>query len=60
MRDSEKRAQARYKRENVKRLQVPLYPKDADIWAHIEGVRKERGGYADYVRGLIRADMERG
>ena len=59
MRESEKRAQARYKSEKVTKLQVPLYPKDADIREHVEQVKAERGGYADYIRGLIRDDIGR-
>lgn len=53
--DAQKRASAKYVRENVTSKQVRFYPKDAGILAHAEA----QGAFATYVKRLIREDMER-
>lgn len=50
--DAQKRATAKYRRENVRQLVVRFYPKDAELYDFI----RERGGSA-YLKGL--ADRER-
>lgn len=50
--DAQKRATAKYRRENVRQLVVRFYPKDAELYDFIRG----RGGSA-YLKGL--ADRER-
>lgn len=54
--EAQREAKLRYKGRHVKQLNVPLFPRDEDIVRHLEGVPKK----AEYVRALIRADMERG
>lgn len=57
--EAQKRAKRKYQ-SKLKILTVTLYGTDADIASHIDNVVEERGGYAEYIRELIRADMERG
>lgn len=54
--EAQKRASAKYVRENVTQKVVRFYPGDADILAYAE--RQE--AFATYVKRLIREDMERG
>ena len=50
------RAAQKYKREKVKRITVDFSPAEADLWDHISNQPKKQ----TYIKGLIRADMERG
>lgn len=52
--ESNKRANAKYQSNHIKRLPVNLNDRtDADIIAHLETIDNVQG----YVKGLIRADM---
>ena len=51
--DAQKRADAKYKRERTRLLAVRFYPKDAELWAHIEAQPSK----AEYIKGLVRRDM---
>lgn len=50
------RAAQKYKREKVKRITVDFSPAESDLWEHLQGQPNKQG----YIKGLIRADMERG
>ena len=50
------RAAQKYKQEKIKRITVELSPKEANLWEHIQQQPNKQG----YIKGLIRADMERG
>ena len=54
--EAQRRANARYNKNNVVRKVVPLYPTDADLKEWLEA-RDEP--FATYVKRLIRGDMER-
>ena len=53
--EAQKRASAKYVRENVKRKTVSFYPSERDIleWADAQG------NVNGYIKRLIREDMER-
>lgn len=53
--DAQKRANAKYAREHVKQTAVKFYPSEEDIWNHLQAQENRMG----YIKGLIRADMER-
>ena len=50
------RAAQKYKREKVKRITVDFSPAEADLWDRVSKQPNKQG----YIKGLIRADMERG
>lgn len=50
------RAAQKYKKANIKRITVDFSPAEAELWEHIQGQPNKQG----YIKGLIRADMERG
>lgn len=50
------RAAQKYRREKVKRMTFEFYPSEADLIEHIGKQPNKQG----YIKGLIRADMERG
>lgn len=50
------RAAAKYKKANVKRFGLEFAPADWDLLEHIRTQPNMQG----YVKGLIRADVERG
>lgn len=52
--DAQKKASAKYRKNNVKQVPVAFYPADADIYAWLAGQPNKAG----YIKGLIRADME--
>lgn len=52
--EAQKRANEKYRRENVKQMAVRFYPGDADIYEYA----RAQGNFAGYVKDLIRADME--
>ena len=53
---SRNRADDAYRKANVTRIEVKLYPADADIAEHLEGLEEPR---ATYIKRLIREDMAR-
>lgn len=52
--EAQKRASAKYVKNNVKQLIVRFYPGDEDLYAWA----KSQPLISEYLRGLIRADME--
>ena len=54
--EAQRRANAKYNKNNVVRKVVPLYPTDADLKEWLEA-RDEP--FATYVKRLIREDMDR-
>lgn len=53
--EAQRRASAKYIRDNVTRKMVAFYPADAELLAFAD----TRGAFATYVKRLIREDMER-
>jgi hypothetical protein len=49
------RAAQKYKREKVKRITVDFSPAEAELWDQVSKQPNKQG----YIKGLIRADMER-
>ena len=54
MTEAEKKAKKKY-RGKGKRLYIDLYPSEADLIEQVEKQPNKQG----YIKGLIRADMER-
>ena len=52
--EAQKRAVQKYERENVKKILVRFYPKDADLLEHV----KKQPSQNAYILDLIRRDME--
>lgn len=50
------RAAQKYKREKIKRITIEFSPVEADLWERLQNQPNKQG----YIKGLIRADMERG
>lgn len=48
------RANRRYEQQSVKRISVPFYPKDKELYEYACGF----DGKAAYIRELIRKDMQ--
>lgn len=55
MTEAQKKANKKY-RDKGKRLTLDFYPSEADLIAQVESQPNKQG----YIKGLIRADMERG
>ena len=53
--EAQKRARAKYEGSSVKAVLVRFYPADADLYDWL----CEQPAKATYIKGLIRADMER-
>lgn len=53
--EAQKRANEKYRKENVKQATVRFYPAEEDIWEHLQA----QGNKAGYIKELIRRDMER-
>lgn len=53
--EAQKRAQAKYMRNNVVSLRIDIYPKDKDIADYLATLPNKQG----YVKELIRADMDK-
>ena len=53
--EAQKRANAKYRKHNVKNVTVAFYPNDKDIFEWLDS----QGGRASYIKRLIREDMER-
>ena len=54
--EAQKKANAKYRRENVKQMTLQFFPADMDVYEHIQA----QDGKAAYIKRLIREDMERG
>ena len=54
--EAQRRANAKYNKNNVVRKVVPLYPTDADLKEWLEALDEP---FATYVKRLIREDMAR-
>ena len=52
--EAQKRASAKYVKENVRKFELRFYPKEADILAHFEKQENKSG----YLKRLIREDMQ--
>ena len=54
----------KYLRERVKSINLKLFPSDQDIIDHLEKIKltehtKKKAGQCEYIRRLIREDMQR-
>lgn len=56
--ESQKRARDKWNAANVTKVQFSLYPKDAELVEYLNA-RASVEGKADFLRRLIREDMER-
>ena len=54
--EAQKRATAKYTRENVKAFNLRFFPADMDLYEHL----KKQPKMAAYLKELIRRDMEGG
>uniref|UniRef100_A0A7C9P5U8 Uncharacterized protein n=1 Tax=Muribaculaceae bacterium Z82 TaxID=2304548 RepID=A0A7C9P5U8_9BACT len=52
--DAQKRASAKYDRQNMTQRVVRFSPREADMLAHLDAQPNKAG----YLKALIRADME--
>lgn len=52
--EAQKRAAAKYKRDNVKTKLLRFFPKDMDLYEWVEQQESQNA----YILGLIRNDME--
>lgn len=53
--EAQKRANAKYRKNNVKQVITRFYPADADLYEFV----KSQPDMSGYIKSLIRADMER-
>ena len=53
--EAQARATAKYRAAKVKRFLLTFYPKDADLYEHLQRQPQK----AEYLRNLIRQDMEK-
>lgn len=53
--EAQKRASAKYVKEKVKQTTLAFYPAEYDLWEHLQTQPNKAG----YIKGLIRADMEK-
>lgn len=51
--EAQRRANERYRKENVKQATVRFYPAEQDIWDYLQS----QGNKAGYIKELIRKDM---
>lgn len=54
--EAQKKAQARYNKQNVKRLVTSFYPADSELYEHVMKHENKAG----YIKELIRKDLENG
>lgn len=54
--EAQKRAQAKYNKNNVRQTAIRFYPSERDMWEWLE----KQPNKAGYIKQLIRADMEGG
>ena len=52
--DAQKRANEKYRKENVKQIAVRFYPGEHDIYEYL----KSKNNVSGYVKQLIRNNME--
>ena len=52
--DAQKRATAKYEKNNVKRVSLKFFPADRDIYDYL----KSQDNMGGYLKSLIRKDME--
>lgn len=52
--DAQKRASAKYDKENMKRVTVVFSPNERDLCEYLSG----KGSMSGYIKELIRKDME--
>ena len=53
--DAQKKAALKYKTANVHQFALPFFPKDEDLWRHLQAQPRK----AEYLRELIRDDLEK-
>ena len=53
--EAQRKAIKKYK-QKVKRITIELHPTETEMWEHIQSQPNKQG----YIKGLIRADMEKG
>lgn len=52
--EAQKRANANYRKRNVKQVTVPFYPSEADLLEFLD----QQGGRASYLKRILREKME--
>ena len=52
--EAQKRANEKYRKENVKQAVVRFYPSEVDLWEHLQKQENKAG----YIKELIRKDMK--
>ena len=52
--EAQKRADAKYKKEKTHQFAVRFFPKDEEIWRHLQ----KQPIKAEYIKRLIEKDME--
>lgn len=53
--EAQKRADAKYKKEKTKQALIRFFPKDRQLWDHLQAQPKK----AEYIKRLIAEDMKR-
>lgn len=53
--DAQKRAKNKYLKEKCRQLKITIYPTEGDIREKVDSVPS----YSEYIKTLIRADIER-
>ena len=51
--EAQKRADAKYKKEKTHQLAIRFFPKDEELWNHLQKQPRK----AEYIKRLIRDDM---
>ena len=51
--EAQKRANEKYRKENVKQISVRFYPGEQDLFEHV----KAQENIAGYIKQLVRQDM---
>lgn len=54
--EAQKRARQKYAKTKIKKFTLDCYPTDADIKEKLKE-EKQNGGYATYIKRLIREDL---
>ncbi len=52
--DAQKRANEKYRKENVKQVAVRFYPSEQDVYEYL----RTKDNVSGYIKQLIRNDME--
>lgn len=52
--EAQKRANARYRKKSVKHMSVSFYPKEIELYEHVQTKNNKMG----YIKELIRRDLE--